>query len=108
MTVYRLFFKSRYKNKILRYEINYLLRFVFRSCTHTKCKNEWWQLDFDQEFIVNHVILWNRLDCCQNRIAGVQVCTLYSMYVIQMSRYERYIDNDMGGVVTYWISFFRH
>ena len=46
------------------------------SCTHTghpaKTK-EWWKLDFGSSKKVSKVEVWNRADCCSNRLNGVEV-----------------------------------
>jgi len=44
------------------------------SCSHTGDINDgWWKLDFDEDILVNSVIIYNRADCCAERINGVQV-----------------------------------
>merc|ERR1711977_457340 len=45
-----------------------------RSCTHSRYnKNNWWKLEFDSPVSVNAVKIYNRMDCCQNRINGAEV-----------------------------------
>ena len=43
------------------------------SCTHTKNKSPWWKLSLGQEMSIDRVEVWNRADCCGNRLRGVQV-----------------------------------
>ena len=43
------------------------------SCTHTKNKSPWWKLSLGQEMSIDRVEVWNRADCCGNRLTGVQV-----------------------------------
>jgi len=45
------------------------------SCTHTTHTNnkQWWRGNFEQKSSVNKVEVWNRVDCCSNRLNGIQV-----------------------------------
>jgi hypothetical protein len=49
-------------------------RYPGRSCTHTQRHGRpWWQLDLRKKLEVYKVQVWNRVDCCRNRLNGVQV-----------------------------------
>ena len=44
------------------------------SCTHTEGFNQpWWRLDFGMTKRVSKVEVWNRADCCSDRLSGVEV-----------------------------------
>lgn len=44
------------------------------SCTHTKKESQpWWKVNFDKEHAINKVEVWNRSDCCSDRLTGAQV-----------------------------------
>ncbi|XP_073714483.1 uncharacterized protein [Misgurnus anguillicaudatus] len=44
------------------------------SCTHTAGEyNPWWRVDLKRIFSINKVIITNRGDCCEERIAGAQI-----------------------------------
>lgn len=44
------------------------------SCTHTDGAGlNWWQVDMGVEAMVTEVKIWNRSDCCSDRIRGAQV-----------------------------------
>jgi len=38
------------------------------SCTHTAKSNSWWKVDLQSENAIEKVIVWNRSDCCSNRL----------------------------------------
>jgi len=45
-----------------------------RSCTHTSAeKPAWWRIDLMKDYLVNNVRVWNRSDCCQNRLHNFEV-----------------------------------
>jgi len=45
-----------------------------KSCTHSaKNKNNFWSVELDQEEYVRAVVIYNRLDCCSDRIDGAKV-----------------------------------
>ena len=45
-----------------------------RSVTHSKTnKDNWWAVDLGKVYAVNMVVLYNRQDCCQDRIDGATV-----------------------------------
>jgi hypothetical protein len=44
------------------------------SCTHTQAGgDEWWRVDLKYEYEIESVSLYNRVDCCGDRLIGVQV-----------------------------------
>ena len=44
------------------------------SCTHTyRTNNPWWRVDLEAEEDVKVVRIWNRADCCWNRLRQVEV-----------------------------------
>ncbi|XP_073714485.1 fucolectin [Misgurnus anguillicaudatus] len=44
------------------------------SCTHTGVEdNPWWRVDLKGIYSINKVIITNRGDCCEERIAGAQI-----------------------------------
>uniref|UniRef100_H3AU79 Fucolectin tachylectin-4 pentraxin-1 domain-containing protein n=1 Tax=Latimeria chalumnae TaxID=7897 RepID=H3AU79_LATCH len=45
-----------------------------KSCTHTKLEfSPWWRLDLQENHAINIVIITNRVDCCSERLRGVEV-----------------------------------
>jgi hypothetical protein len=36
-------------------------------------RNPWWQVDLEQSRVIGQVVLWNRTDCCSNRLHKVYV-----------------------------------
>ena len=48
--------------------------FFNNSVTHTNADaNAWWQVDLGSSAAVNSVVLWNRTDCCSNRLSDYWV-----------------------------------
>jgi len=44
------------------------------SCTHTdKDQDAWWRVDLKKETLIHSVEVYNRADCCGNRLNGFQV-----------------------------------
>jgi hypothetical protein len=43
------------------------------SCTHTGHHRAWWQVNLGRNYAVEKVKIWNRSDCCRNRLRGAQV-----------------------------------
>jgi len=44
------------------------------SCTHTgKSGDEWWRVDLEYEYEITNVQIFNRVDCCSDRLNGVTV-----------------------------------
>lgn len=51
-------------------------RFWDGTCTHTTGRsdeNAWWNVDLGESMEVSKVVLFNRLDCCSERLIGAQV-----------------------------------
>merc|ERR1719318_2316601 len=45
--------------------------YLYRTCTHTTSqRNPWWKVDLQDTFPVREVIVYNRADCCADRIDG--------------------------------------
>lgn len=45
-----------------------------KTITHTRTnRNVWWQVDLEDNYNINFVVIHNRMDCCQNRIDGAEV-----------------------------------
>jgi len=48
--------------------------FFRKSCTHTKKEESpWWRVDLGDMYKVQAVSVWNRADCCGNRLRGFEV-----------------------------------
>ena len=44
------------------------------SCTHTQNNGgAWWSVDLGQSYSIQEVVVWNRSDCCHDRLNGVEV-----------------------------------
>ncbi|XP_027143309.1 fucolectin isoform X1 [Larimichthys crocea] len=44
------------------------------SCTHTRGKpNPWWRVDLLDSYIITNINIYNRGDCCQERINGLKI-----------------------------------
>uniref|UniRef100_A0A8D0BSI6 Fucolectin tachylectin-4 pentraxin-1 domain-containing protein n=1 Tax=Salvator merianae TaxID=96440 RepID=A0A8D0BSI6_SALMN len=44
------------------------------SCTHTKRENNpWWYVDLGTSYAIAAVIVYNRADCCSERLQGAEV-----------------------------------
>jgi large repetitive protein len=44
------------------------------NITHTgNAPNEWWQVDLGSSMAIGSVVLWNRTDCCSNRLSNFVV-----------------------------------
>ncbi|XP_013883757.1 fucolectin [Austrofundulus limnaeus] len=44
------------------------------SCTHTQTMlNPWWRVDLLDRYVIDHVVITNRGDCCEERISGAQI-----------------------------------
>jgi hypothetical protein len=53
---------------------NYAQNYFKRSCTHTNLeKHPWWKVDLGMKFEIDHVKVWNRGDCCGERLASLRV-----------------------------------
>ena len=47
-----------------------------KTCTHSrhnKGAQNWWRVDLGRPHHIGHVRIWNRTDCCSNRINGAKV-----------------------------------
>ena len=48
------------------------------SITHTAPDdaNPWWRVDLDGTFFLERIVLWNRTDCCSERLSNFRVSVL--------------------------------
>lgn len=47
---------------------------AFRSITHTNSEaSAWWEVDLGKEYTLDSIIIWNRTDCCQDRLSNFYV-----------------------------------
>lgn len=45
-----------------------------RSMSHTNVEdNPWWQVELKQRSTINQIVLWNRTDCCADRLTNAEV-----------------------------------
>ena len=45
-----------------------------KSITHTEESNDpWWYVELGGAFRIEQVVIWNRLDCCSDRLSGARV-----------------------------------
>ena len=56
------------------------------SCTHTNGAG-WWNVDLKDNYVIKSVWIKNRVDCCSNRIEGVQVwiCNIITHIIITVA-----------------------
>ncbi|SEH56359.1 hypothetical protein BAZSYMA_V2ACONTIG327401_0 [Bathymodiolus azoricus thioautotrophic gill symbiont] len=48
--------------------------FLNGSTTHTNIEQgAWWQVDLGSKKNINEIIIYNRIDCCANRLSNYQV-----------------------------------
>jgi hypothetical protein len=43
------------------------------SCTHTADAGAWWQVNLGSSMPINHIDIYHRTDCCQDRAVGARV-----------------------------------
>ena len=44
------------------------------TCTHSQNAGaNWWAVDLESDHEVDSVVIYNRMDCCQNRLNGAKV-----------------------------------
>lgn len=49
-------------------------KYAGKSCTHTKRENRaWWQVDLQETCSIDTVTVWNRGDCCGDRLSNFKV-----------------------------------
>ena len=61
---------------ILKLQLSKLTAATLSSCTHTSNgANQWWTLYLDQTWaiMISKVVIYNRQDCCSERINGAKV-----------------------------------
>ena len=57
----------------------------FRTCTHTGGGPGWWRVDLDRLYKIFKVVIYNRVDCCGERLDGAEVSNLVLIVHIFMS-----------------------
>ena len=48
------------------------------SVTHTNGDNSWWEVDLQDSYTIDSIRLWNRMDCCRERLTDFVVTVLDS------------------------------
>jgi hypothetical protein len=49
-------------------------RYCAGSCTHTHSQRRaWWKVNLGKTYSINKVVVWNRVDCCRNRLNNFDV-----------------------------------
>lgn len=44
------------------------------SCTHTDYQmNPWWQVDLEKQVFIKRVVIWNRADCCGQKLHSIVI-----------------------------------
>ncbi|XP_071169354.1 fucolectin-like [Mytilus edulis] len=81
-------------NKHQSLEIPYIQLF----CTHTMVNelNYWWAVDLGQEYSINSVTIFNRLDCCSDRLSDIYIY-VYAPTIASWS----YFDQESGQLCFY-------
>ncbi len=54
------------------------------SITHTNASPSWWEVDLRETFTIEEIVLWNRLDCCSERL------TNFTVRILDEDREETY------------------
>ena len=52
------------------------------SVTHTNGDNAWWEVDLLDTYDIGEIVLWNRLDCCSERLVDFTITVLDADYAI--------------------------
>ncbi|KAL0963959.1 hypothetical protein UPYG_G00315790 [Umbra pygmaea] len=53
---------------------NYNSDYAYGSCTHTKLQwYPWWRVDLLKQYKIQYVYIYNRGDCCAERLNGAQI-----------------------------------
>jgi hypothetical protein len=52
------------------------------SVTHTDGDNAWWEVDLLDTYDIGEIVLWNRLDCCSERLMDFTITILDVDYAI--------------------------
>ncbi|XP_070544790.1 plasminogen-like isoform X2 [Ptychodera flava] len=77
-----------------------------RSCTHTDLEMEpWWRVNLQMQYDVHKVVLFNRKDCCEERLLNAQVrvgfdTNILNNQVCGSTVTEEQISTDQGIVIT--------
>ncbi|XP_063691337.1 uncharacterized protein LOC134823733 [Bolinopsis microptera] len=55
------------------------------SCTHTEGSGyQWWKVDLAADYKVHKVVIYNRMDCCEDRLDGAQVEASYGNNLVKL------------------------
>ena len=65
----------------------YIMKSIRKSCSHSgDLKDGWWNLQFPEPTPVEKVVIYNREDCCQDRINDVKVWSIFfPLYITQFA-----------------------
>ena len=45
-----------------------------KTCTHTTGEDDpWWRVDLGSSYLVNQVVVYNRVDCCSGRLRNMEI-----------------------------------
>jgi hypothetical protein len=70
-------------------------KFLDGSTTHTNDEQgAWWQVDLGSKKNISQIIIYNRTDCCANRLSNYQV----SIYGHQDQLNTHQQGNDIGSI----------
>jgi len=51
--------------------------FISNSTTHTNASdNPWWEVELPEDTAIQAIVVWNRTDCCQERIKDLKISVL--------------------------------
>ena len=84
-----------------------------QSCSHNgDLKDGWWNLEFPEPTPVTKVVIYNREDCCQDRINNVQVKALKICHpnmagynYISLPNFKKVLRGDIGNETNYYMTF---
>jgi hypothetical protein len=77
-----------------------------KSITHTnEQKDPWWEVDLGTTAVVNKIAIWNRTDCCQERLEGFTLEILDEKRKVVWSRVDQpapqqTVSFDTGGPIS--------
>jgi len=72
--------------------------------THTKCGNrDWWQIDLEQEYSIEKLVLGNRLNCCGGRLRQFYIY-FYDSEEVEIEQDRIYYGGTVGAEGTFHVS----
>ncbi len=78
-------------------------RYFDRSVTHTDSRpGTWWQVNLGQDRSISEVVLWNRTDCCANRLSNFRLSILDASGGVVTSR-DFYVTSGSVGLNERWL-----